>query len=213
MPTYTKTKKLWSKWYQKRKNYTKATNQAKHIKMSKFLVETYGHRMAGCRDFCEFGVGSGRNIYHFHAAHPEWTYKGNDINPDIHSEIKSMYPDLLSWASIEIADTLSYLKRDDLQTDIAFTHGHLMHLPNKVINEVCNLIAKKTEKYILLYEAYLNGPGVALSKRFKYRKYRFSRVYEERFPGFVLEEKHISSHPTKKGIRQGTYFFKKAGLT
>lgn len=79
MSTYSKTKKIWSKWYQKG-NYTQATNQAKHVKMSKFLVDTHGPQMQDCQTFCELGVGSGRNIYYFHEKYPQWMYTGNDIN-------------------------------------------------------------------------------------------------------------------------------------
>lgn len=208
MATYSQTKELWSKWYQKG-SYTQATNQSKRVETSKRLVDTYGPRMENCSIFCELGAGSGRNIYYFHEKYPQWTYIGNDINPDIHNQIRSIYPELLDWASIEIVDTLSFLNKDDFQTDITFTHGHLMHLPNDVIGEVCSLISKKTRRYILLYEAYLNNRGISLRKKLKYRKYRFDRDYKEMFPGFVLEEKLINNHPTKKGIRQCTYFFKK----
>lgn len=165
--------------------------------------------MTGCRIFCELGVGSGRNIYYFHERHPEWKYIGNDINPNIYNEIKSIYPEILDWASIEIIDTLNYLRKDDLQMDITFTYGHLMHIPDDVITEVCSLIAKKTRKYILLQEAYLYGEGVSFIKRLKYKRYRFVRDYERMFPGFIPKEKHIFAHPSKKGIRYGRYFFNK----
>ena len=210
MTTYSNTKKIWSKWYQNHSDYTRLTNQAKHIETSKHLVDTYGPRMQGCQTFCELGVGSGRNIHYFHQKHPEWTYIGNDINPNIHNEIKSIYPDLLDWASIEITDTLSYLRKADFQTDITFTHGHLMHIPDDVIGEVCSLIAKKTRRCILLHEAYLNGPGISFAKRRKYRRYRFDRDYEGMFPGFIVEEKNIFEHPVRKGIRYCQYFFKNA---
>lgn len=163
--------------------------------------------MQDCQTFCELGVGSGRNIYYFHEKYPQWMYTGNDINPNIHDEIKSIYPDLLNWASIEIIDTLSYLKKDNFQTDITFTRGHLMHIPNDVISEVCNLISKKTSRCILLHEVYLSSKGLSLRKKLKYRKYRFDRDYEEMFPGFTLKEKLIGNHPTRKGICQCSYFF------
>jgi len=209
MTTYSKTKRLWSQWYQKG-TYTQAANQSKHVETSKRLVDVYGPQMKGCRTFCELGAGSGRNIYYFHEKYPQWIYTGNDINPNIHNEIKSIYPDLLNWASIEIIDTLNFLKKDDFQTDITFTHGHLMHLPNDVIDEVCSLIAQKTRRYILLHEAYINGPGISLTKRWKYRRYRFDRDYEAMFSGFILEDKNILGHPNKKWIRHCQYFFKKA---
>lgn len=210
MATYSSTQKIWLRWH-KKGNYTQATNQAKHIKTSKFLVEKYGPCMIGCRIFCELGVGSGRNIYYFHEKYPEWTYIGNDINPNIYEDIRSIYPDLLNWAYIEIVDTLNYLRKD-IKVDVTFTHGHLMHIPDDVIGEVCGLIAQKTDKYILLNEAFLAEKGIGFMKRWKYRKYRFDRDYEGMFPGFVLEEKHVFSHPTKKGIRYGRYFFKKDNL-
>lgn len=165
--------------------------------------------MIDCRLFCELGVGSGRNIYYFHRKYPKWKYIGNDINPNIYNEIKSIYPDLLDWATIEIIDTLSYLQKNNLQMDVTFTHGHLMHIPNDVIGEVCTLIAQKTKRYILFQEAYLNEKGISFMKRWKYKIYRFDRDYEGMFPGFVMEEKHVIGHPTKKGIRYGRYFFKK----
>jgi hypothetical protein len=212
MSKYSKTKELWSQWYQKG-TYTQATNQSKHVETSKRLVDIYGPQMKDSSVFCELGAGSGRNIYYFHDKYPQWTYIGNDINPNIHNEIKSIYPDLLSWAEIQIIDTLTYLRKEDFQTDITFTHGHLMHLPNDVIDEACDLIARKTRRYILLYEAYLNDKGISLRKKLKYKKYRFDRDYEGMFPGFVLKEKLISSHKTKKWIRQCTYFFTKESFT
>ena len=116
----------------------------------------------------------------------------------------------MDWASIEIIDTLSYLRKDALQREVTFTQGHLMHIPNDVIKEVCSLITQKTKRYILLYEAYLNEKGIGLIKKLKYKTYRFDRDYEEMFTGgFVLEEKHVFSHPTKKVIRYGRYFFKR----
>ena len=96
-------------------------------------------------DFLRVGVGSGRNIHYFHQKHPEWTYIGNDINPNIHDEIKSVYPDLLNWASIEIIDTLSYLRKADFQTDITFTHGHLMHIPMMSLVKCAVRLQKKQE--------------------------------------------------------------------
>ena len=208
MARYSQTKQLWSQWYQKG-NYAQSTNQPDNIQTSRHLVDTYGPKMEDCAIFCELGAGSGRNIYYFHQKHTEWTYKGNDINPNIHNEIKSVYPDLLSWTDIQIIDTLSYLRKDDFHTDITFTHGHLMHLPGDVIKEVCSLIDEKTRRYILLHEAYINDRGISLAKRLKYRKYRFDRDYEGMFAGFLLEEKHITEHPVKKGIRYCTYFLKK----
>lgn len=208
MANYTQTSKLWSEWYQKG-TYARSTNTEKHIETSKHLVETYGPQMNGCKTFCELGAGSGRNIWYFHEKHPNWTYRGNDINPDIHNQIAAIYPNLLDWADIAIADTLTFLQRGDFSTDITFTHGHLMHLPNDVIDEICALIAQKTRKCILLHEAYLNGRGIGLRKRLKYRKYRFDRDYEDRFQGFELKDKCVSNHPTKKGIRYCVYLFEK----
>ncbi len=134
--------------------------------------------MAACHIFYELGVGSGRNLYNFHEKHKEWIYIGNDINPNTYNEIKSIYPGLLDWASIKIIDTLSYLRKDALQRDVTFTHGHLMHIPNDVIEEVCSLTVQKTKRYILLYEAYLNENGIGLIKKLKYKTYRSDRDYE-----------------------------------
>ena len=101
------------------------------------------------------------------------------------------------------------LQKNNLQMDITFTHGHLMHIPNDVIGEGCTLIAQKTKRYILFQEAYLNEKGISFMKRWKYKKYRFDRDYEGMFPGFIPKEKHIFAHPSKKGIRYGRYFFNK----
>jgi len=207
---YSTTKKIWTKWYQGRnRNYTQLTNQAKHIETSKELVNKYGPRMTSCSSFCELGAGSGRNLHYFHEKYPQWTYMGNDINPNIYNEIKSIYPDLLNWAGIEITDTLSYLRQKDFESDIIFTHGHLMHLPGDVIEEICALIAQKCRKYILIKEAFLNGPGIGFIKRWRYRRYRFDRDYEGMFPGFAVEDKDIFKHPSKKGIYYCHYLFKK----
>lgn len=210
MTTYLKTKEYWITMY-KKVNYAQATNQAKHIKTSKFFVEKYGSRIKDCKIFCELGIGSGRNIHYFHEKYPELTYIGNDINPNTYEDIKSIYPNVLDYSSIEITDTLNYLRKD-IKMDITFTFGHLMHIPDDVIDEVCTLIAQKTDRYILLYEAYLNEKGIPLIKRWKYRRYRFDRDYEVMFPGFVLVEKEVSHHESKKGIKYGRYCFKKDSL-
>lgn len=210
MTTYLRTKEYWITRY-KKGNYAQATNQTKHIKTSKFLVEKYGPRIKDCKIFCELGVGSGRNIHYFHEKYPELTYIGNDINPNTYEDIKSIYPNVLDYSSIEITDTLNYLRKV-IKIDVTFTHGHLMHIPDDVIDKVCALIAQKTDRYILLYEAYLNEKGIGLIKKWKYRRYRFDRDYEVMFPGFVLEEKDIFRHASKKGIRYSRYFFKRDSL-
>jgi hypothetical protein len=209
--SYSKTKKIWkNEWYQDpHSNYAQLTNQAKHIETSKNLVDKYGPKMADCSSFCELGVGSGRNLHYFHEKYPQWTYTGNDINPNIHNDIRTIYPDLLNWAKIEVMDTLTYLRQENFHPDIVFTHGHLMHLPNDVIEEVCNLISAKCQKHILLHEAFLNGPEIGFIKRWKYRKYRFDRDYEGMFPGFAIDDKKIFPHPIKKGIHYCHYFFEK----
>ena len=190
-------------------NYTQATNQSNHIEMSQYLATNYGSTINSCKTLCELGVGSGRNLFYLHESYPALKYSGNDINPNIHNEIRSIYPDVLEWASIEIVDTLTYLKKLQSPVDIFFTHGHLMHLPDDVIYEVCELISRKANKYILIREAFLNGRGISLRHKKKYKDYRFDRDYENMFPGFSLEEKSITDHPTKKGIRYCIYLFKK----
>ena len=199
---------MWLNWHTKGR-YALASHKVKHIESTKFIVEKYGPNLQGCRIFCELGVGSGRNIYYFHEKYPDWTYIGNDINPNTYEDIKSLYPDLLNWASVEIIDSLSYLRKD-IKMDVTFTQGHLMHIPDDAIREVCSLIAEKTDKYILLMnEAFLNEKGIGFIKRWRYKRYRFDRDYEEMFPGFVLVEKYVFSHPAKKGIRYGRYLLKK----
>jgi len=207
LTSYSKTRLFWIK--QHRNNYIEKTESTTNIEMSKFLVNKYGHNLKGCQTFCELGLGSGRNLFYFHKKFPEWSYMGNDINPNTYGDIKNKYPGLLDIASIENIDTLKYLRKPDLNMDITLTHGHLMHLPNDIINEVCDLIAKKTNMYLLLYEAFLNNEGIGLIQRLRYKRYRFDRDYENMFPGFILKDKHISHHLTKKWIRMGLYFFKK----
>jgi len=155
---YRKTKKIWVNWWLSNPEYAIATNSDEHVKRSEMIVNRYALILNGCRSFCELGVGTGRNIHFFHKRFPDWHYCGNDISPDIHDIIRSMYPDLLDYAEITVADTLNYLEVCN-DTDIMFTYGHLMHLPDAVIEEVCTLIATKTNRFILIHEGYPHKAG------------------------------------------------------
>jgi len=204
MSNYKKTKKIWTKWRKKNPSYASATNSDKHIKKSKMIVDRYSGLLNSCASFSELGVGNGRNIHFFHEKFPDWHYYGNDIYPDIHNIIRAIYPDLLDYAEIIIEDTLIFLTVCN-NTDIMFTHGHLMHLPDDVIGEVCSLISDKTDRFILLYEAYPHRPGTKVKS--SYKDYRYERDYENMFDGFVLKDKQIEEHPTKEGIRHCLYLF------
>jgi len=181
--------KLWSSWYQT-SDYARQTNQQVHVERSKDVVKRFGPLMKDVNSFCELGVGSGRNIHFFREKYPQWLYFSNDINPTIIEQIDSIYPGLADKdnVNVEIIDTLSYLKKLD-EMDVFFTHGHLMHLPHDVINEVCSLIAKKSRKHILIMEAGKSSRKVSWFKRWKYRKYRFERDYSDMFPGWALKKK------------------------
>lgn len=170
------------------------------------IVDRYASFLNSCVNFCELGVGNGRNIHFFHEKFPNWHYLGNDICPDIHDIIRAIYPDLLGYAEITIEDTLNYLEVCN-HTDIMFTHGHLMHLPDDVIEEVCSLISSKTDRFILLYEAYPHKPGAIVKA--SYKDYRFERDYENMFHRFILKDKQIEEHPTKAGIRHCLYLYEK----
>jgi len=204
---YRKTKRIWTNWWSRNPEYAMATTSDKHVKRSKMIVNRYASTLDGCGGFCELGVGTGRNIHFFHQRFPEWRYRGNDIYPDIHDIITSMHPDLLEYAEITIADTLEYLKVCD-DADMMFTYGHLMHLPDAVIEEVCALISSKANRFIVIYEAYPHKPGAKVKA--SYKNYRFERSYDNMFPGFVLRDKQVEEHPTKVGFRHCLYLFEKS---
>ena len=190
MSSYKKTKKIWIDLWEKRPGYASATNSDKHIKKSKMIEDRYSLILNSCGSFCELGVGSARNINFFHKNFPNWRYCGNDINPDIQDIIKSMYPDLLNYAEITIEDTLNYLKKCN-STDIMFTYGYLMHLPDDVIEAVCTPISSKTNRFIMLYEAYPHKPRAKVKR--SYKKYRFEHDYENMFaiqPVLALLKQH-----------------------
>ena len=202
---YKKTNKIWINWWKKQPEYAVNTNSDEHIQKSKIIVERYADLLKNCQSFCELGVGTGRNIHFFHERFPKWKYFGNDICPDIHKIIKTLYPNLLDYANIVVDDTLNFLNKCE-NFDILFTHGHLMHLPDDVIGKVCNLISQKTNKFILIHEAYPHTEGAQLKA--EYKKYRFERDYAQMFSSFIKKDIQIEEHPSK-GIRHCLYLFEK----
>jgi hypothetical protein len=204
---YRRTTRIWVRWWQDRPDYGMATNSAKHVARSRRIVDRYASVFAGCTSLCELGVGTGRNLHYFHERFPDWHYSGNDIAPGIHGTIASVYPELLQYAEILVADSLEYLKSCD-SADILFTHGHLMHLPDAVIDQVFAMMADKADRFILLHEAYPHKPGSPVKS--SYKRYRFERDYEGMFPGFLLKDKEIEEDPGKQGLRHCLYLFEKA---
>ena len=155
-------------------DYGHRTDDQGYRNQSQILVNTISNVVVEVKTFCELGIGNGRNVHFFHEVFPNWEYMANDINPDIHSVIARYYPDVLDYCSVVIRDTLSYLK-ECKQADLIFTHGHLMHMPDDVIYEICDLMQKRTNKYIVTYEAFEH-----LSYA-KYKGYRWERDYTDVF--------------------------------
>ena len=141
---------------------------------TRVLVNTVADNVVGVKTFCELGLGNGRNVHCFHEVFPDWEYRANDINPDIHSVIARHYPDVLDYCSILILDTLTYLQ-ECKPVDLIFTHGHLMHMPDDVIFDICGLMEERANKYIAIYEAYEH-----LSYA-EYQRYRWERDYADIF--------------------------------
>ena len=207
MSKYDSTKLFW-KTQHKNSAYTDAENIEKNNKLSRDFIKRYISLIKNIKSLQELGVGSGRNINIFSEFLPKIEYFGNDLNPNLIKDVKKNYPNVEKICHLSIQDTLSYL--DDIQPiDATFTHGHLMHLPDQVIDVVCKKISEKTNHSILLREAYINNPGAGLFRTWRYKKYRFDRDYSNRFPNFKLIDKIISNHPTKKWVRQCEYFFSK----
>lgn len=208
MATYETTQNYWKRLH-RRTNYSKRNaRNDRHDMMTKHILDTYGWVMGVCESFCELGMGSGRNINIFHERYPRVYYYGNDISEKTRKVVRDLYPDMLLYADIQIQDTLSYV-RELKKKDIIFTYGHLMHLPDDIIGEVCREIGEKSQKYILLHEAYETEV-----KDRNYKKYRFSRDYSEIFGDrWVLTDGQIVEHHANKGIKYKIYLFVRKGLT
>lgn len=204
---YDNTKKYW-KLRHKSNNYAKAENIEKNNKISREFIQKYIKKISDIDSLQELGVGSGRNLNIFIKFFPNIKYFGNDISQNLITYVEELYPQVSKLTVLTIKDTLSYLDKSE-PVDLTFTHGHLMHLPNDIIEEVIKKISLKTKKFILIREAYINNPGVSLLRKWRYKKYRFDRDYSNQFLGFKLVEKKITEHPTKKWVRQGEYFFEK----
>ena len=204
---YNSTKKFWIKKH-KSNTYAAAENVEKNNKISRTFIEKYINDIKDVQSIQELGIGSGRNLNIFFEFFPKIKFFGNDISPNVGEYIKKTFPNLYKILELTIQDTENYLKISP-KVDLTFTHGHLMHLPNQIIDNVCKNIANKTNKYILIREAYTNKPGVGFLRKMKYRKYRFDRDYLDKFPEFKLIDKLITDHPTKKWVRQGEYLFER----
>jgi len=138
------------------------------------LVEEFKTHDIEFSSFCELGLGTGRNVKAFHDEYPDATYCGNDIFPDIKKFVEEQHPEVLDYTDIYIEDTLQFLKKPPCEMDFVFTHGHLMHIPEDVIQEVMKLIFEQANT-VAFCEVF--------HKTFEERDgYRFSRNYTKFFP-------------------------------
>lgn len=184
----------------KNADYGSRIDTKDYKEQSQIIVNTLAPHLSDVETFCELGLGNGRNVHYFHEKFPDWEYRANDINPDTHKVIAKHYPDVLDYCSVTILDTLTYLKECE-PADLIFTHGHLMHIPDDVIHEVCDLMEQKANKYIGLFEAY---------EHLSYAEdmnYRFERDYNDIFGlrplyGFLIIHK-------KSGYLHMLYLLKK----
>jgi hypothetical protein len=173
MRNYDKMCQLWLRIW-RTKDYGSRIDSPEYRRQSEVLIKTLASALSDVESFCELGLGNGRNVHYFHKLFPDWEYRANDINPETNSVIAKHYPDVLDYCSIVILDTLSYLK-ECKPADLIFTHGHLMHIPDDAILEVCELMEQKANKYIALFEAleHLSYAEV--------KNYRFERDYLDIF--------------------------------
>ena len=206
--SYDKTKQLWNDIHENsRYSYNNAINE-RHNDLTNSLIERYSKYIEECDSLCELGMGSGRNIHLFHEKYPDMKYQGNDINRNIYNTINQLFPDLPSYTRIKIQDTLTFVTRMP-KVDIIYTYCHLMHLPNDIIQEVCDEMCKKANMYMILYEAYPPLKPLSSSKQHKYDKYRFSRDYENLISNdsWTLLDTEITTHHKKKKLRYCKYLF------
>ena len=201
--SYQKTKKIWTNWWGEHASYGKATSSIEHIDKTRNMIKLHSELLGKCSSMCELGIGNGRSLYYFHEAYPDWDFRGNDIFPKIKEVISVCYPKVLDFADIAVQDTLAFLKECP-EADLFLTFGHLMHIPNDVIGEVCDLIIQKAQKYILVYEAFPHNPRFELPDR--YNGYRFERDYRGMFKGSRHMDIKIDDND-EKGTRQALYMF------
>ena len=130
------------------------------------------------------------------------------MNSSSKNYMNKTYPKLAKICNLMIKDTKNYLLNPK-EVDLIFTHGHLMHLPESIIDDICKTIDSKKNKYIFIREALINNPAAGLIRKLKYRRFRFDRDYSNKFQGFKIIYNHIVQHPFKKWVRQGEYFLRK----
>lgn len=183
--TYDDTVEFWKSKHKTDSYSLIKTNKPRHIEHTQYILKKFAQEIAQCNSICELGCGNGRNLNAFLQEHPHVSLWGNDINPKLFIHIAQLYPDAFNRADLTICDTLDYLKEIP-QMDMVFTYGHLMHIPDDKIEEVCGLINSKALKYILLFEA--RDIKTTPAKQKLYNNYRWARYYSEAvfFPDFNL---------------------------
>ncbi len=202
---YEKTKKLWQTKHRS-DAYASGENIEKNNKLSEAFIRRHLTAIQNADTLLELGIGSGRNINILLKHMPETKYFGNDISPNVIAYIREAYPNVFANCDITVKDTRAYVSQSP-NVDVVFTHGHLMHLPEDVIGEVCKNISKIANHHILIREAFTNDVGVGFFRNLKYRRYRFDRDYSQMFPNFKLVDKVVTKHPKKNWVRQGEYLF------
>lgn len=202
---YERTKKLWQTKHRS-DAYAFGENSDKNNKLSEAFIRRHLTAIQNADSLLELGMGSGRNINILLQHMPKTKYFGNDISPNVITYIREAYPNVFANCEITVKDTRSYVSHSP-NVDVVFTHGHLMHLPENIIREVCANISKIANHHILIREAFTNDVGVGFFRSMKYKRYRFDRDYSDMFPHFKLVDKVVTKHPKKKWVRQGEYLF------
>ena len=203
-PTHYEAREFWKNTWLRNPQYVDELNSGAYRRRSVRMVEYFGPDIEDTETFCELGVGSGRNIFYFHEKYPGWKYSGNDINPGVLGVIAKDFPGVLECVNITIDDTLGYLKNIG-GVDTLFTHGHLMHIPDSTIGEVCGWMAAKANKYIAIHEAHSHRENAIV---FRHERYRFERDYFDMFPGFVCK-KSVGELAVNANRIYGMYLFRK----
>lgn len=184
-------------------DYGRRMSTTGYKRTSQRVVNTLAPYLTEVESFCELGMGNGRNIHYFHEQFSNWGFRGNDINPDTYSEMALYFPKVIDYVSVIILDTLEYL-RECKQVDLIFTFGHLMHIPDDSIKEVCELMSNKADKYIATYEAFGHQQWVS---RPRLEGFRFERDYQKIFDLEVLFSGHALGQSS--GLIQNLCLFKK----
>lgn len=202
--TYDKTINYWKTKHTSGSYSAIKTNKDRHVAKTKLIIRRFSNEINQCKSICELGCGNGRNLYYLSQQYSHIKYYGNDIDLNLFQHIKATYPELLNNDNVKITqeDTLAYLEALS-PVDMIFTYGHLMHIPDDIIIEVCNLISQKAKKFILLYEAFIDSIKLSQEKKERYKNYRFGRDYNDMFPGFDLIVQEFKQ-------RQGLYLFERA---